>query len=68
MKEWVKVTRSAQGVTVVTVTVQDGCLVARYSARTVLTGIKAGYLEARNHAHSHLAELREALTELEAAA
>ena len=59
-KEWVKVSHSANGVTVVTVTLVEGNLSARWSVKSFTSGIKAGVEEARTRAHQALTDLREA--------
>lgn len=60
MKKWTKVSRSAAGVTVVTVTLVDGNLSARWSVRTAIGGVKDGMRTATSYAKRALEELREA--------
>ncbi len=62
-KEWVRVSRSAQGQTVVTVTLQEGNLTSKWSARSPGSKLKPAVLEARSYAGSNLDQLREATEE-----
>lgn len=67
VKEWVKAAKPAHGPTVVTVTLVDGNLTAKWSVKSY-SNIQAGVREARSAAQKALAELREALAALEAEA
>jgi hypothetical protein len=60
VKEWVKFARGANGKRVVTVSVQEGNLSARWST-VAYTTIKAGVADARKEALAALAELKEAM-------
>jgi hypothetical protein len=66
VKEWVRAAKPASGPTVVTVTLQDGNLTAKWSVKAY-DNIKGGVTEARAYAHKALAELREATALTEAA-
>lgn len=66
-KEWVRVSHAA-GKTNVTVTISEGNLTARWSVKTFAGAIKVGVLEARAGAEKAITDLREALSDLEAAA
>jgi hypothetical protein len=67
VKEWVRASKPANGPTVVTVTLQDGHLTAKWSVKAY-DNIKAGVAEARRNAHKILDELREATALASAAA
>lgn len=60
MKEWIKVSHSAAGITVVTVTQQDGNLSARWSVRSSVSHIAQGVREARGYCVKALDGLRAA--------
>lgn len=59
MKTWVRVNRTAAGVTTVTVTVQEGFYVAKYSMRTFPTDLKRDTRECKKQALKHLALVKE---------
>lgn len=59
MKEWVKASRSAQGTTIVTVTLQEGNLTSRWSEKAY-GKVKEAVKVCRTHAEVNLNELREA--------
>lgn len=61
-KEWVKASRSANGQTIVSVTLQEGNLTSRWSVKAY-GKIKEAVLEARSYAGSNLDQLREATEE-----
>lgn len=65
VKEWVKVSRSANNVTVVTVSLVDGNHSVKWSSKTYSHQIKRGLMEARSGAHQALADLKTAIAELE---
>lgn len=62
MKEWLKVSRAANGHLVVTVTVAEENLSSRWSVRTYRAEIKKAVIEARKFATEILDELREVAT------
>lgn len=61
-KEWVRVSRSANGQTVVTVTLQEGNLTSKWSTKA-FGKLKDGVTEARAYAGTNLDQLREATEE-----
>ena len=65
VKEWVKVTRSADGKRFVSVTLQKGNLTAKYAVKCwgLKDQIKNGVKEAREAARADLKELEEAVFE-----
>lgn len=67
VKEWVRAAKPAAGPTVVTVTLQDGNLTAKWSTKAY-DNIKAGVTDARTNAHKVLEQLREACSIAEVAA
>ena len=62
MKEWVKVAKPVNGPAVVTVSLVDGNLSARWSVKA-FNRIKDGVVEARAGATAALEQLREAVAE-----
>lgn len=60
VKEWVRFSRGHNGQTVVTVTLQEGNLTAKWSTRA-FGKIRDGVKEARSQASRALTELREAV-------
>lgn len=60
MKEWLKVSRSANGTVVVTVTLAEENLSARWSVKCFRGAIVGAVREARKAAFTCLDELREA--------
>lgn len=59
MKEWIKASRSPNGA-LVTVTVQDGNLTARWTEKTSLSSIEESVRVSRRQAKKILAQLRTA--------
>lgn len=59
MKEWLRVHKPTNGPAVVTCTVQDGNLTAKWSVKS-FHNIKAGVAEARRGATDALGQLKEA--------
>lgn len=60
-KEWVRFAHSPT-MTTITVTLQEGNVTAKYTAKTYLSAIKGGVTEARAGADQALTELQEALS------
>lgn len=61
VKEWVKVSHSANNQTSVSVTLQDGTLTVRWAVKSYADHIKEGVVEARKYANKALEQLREAV-------
>lgn len=59
MKEWLRVSKPANGPAVVTCTVQDGNLTAKWSVKS-FNNIRSGVEQARYGAKNALEQLREA--------
>lgn len=64
-KEWLKVTHSNKQ-TLVTCSLVEGNLSAKWTVKTYASEIKKGVAQARKHARQGLADLRAALIELDA--
>lgn len=58
MKEWLKVSRAANGHIVVTVTLSEDNLSARWSTRTVRGQVQSAVREGRKYAMELLTDLR----------
>ena len=67
VKRWIKVGRTAQGVTSATVTLMDGALTAKWAVRSAPGQIKESVKDAEKYAQAALAGMREALAEIEEA-
>ena len=61
MKEWLKVSRAANGHIVVTVTLAEDNLSAKWSARSARGQIEAAVQEGRKYALEIISSLREAV-------
>lgn len=66
VKEWVKVAQDAKGNKTVTVSMQQANLSSRWVVKTYAPAIKGAVKEARAGARKALADVREALAELDA--
>jgi hypothetical protein len=62
VKEWIKVTKPVRGPAVVTVTLSDENLTAKWST-VAFSRVREGVVEARSKATGLLQELREAVSE-----
>ena len=65
VKEWLKVTRGANGACSVTCSLVQGSLAVKWSVKAYSVSIKEGVREARLYANQALADLREAAAELD---
>lgn len=65
VKRWIRVGRTAQGVTSVTVTLMDGVLTAKWSVRSAPGQIKSAVKDAEKYAQEALTAMRSALREIE---
>jgi len=66
-KTWVRFSRSAQGASIVTVTVQRGSCVARWSEKAFPGQLEATIINARERAADSLTELERALAAIDLA-
>lgn len=65
MKRWVKAGRSGLGVTVVTVTLQEGNISAKWAVKSTAGHIKDSVLDADRYAKAALADMQAAVAQLE---